>query len=151
MAAGSHQLGRGHWSLLDLLLVGQTKRLKRQGLISYLSLIPAGVGVVLLGLPWSHPAFFAVGPIASMLLGLGGAFFSTTWFTLLQEMIPGDKLGRVISLMMLGPLALLTVSQALGGVLTDALGPATVFLLGGSLALSMSFLPLLVREVREMQ
>jgi MFS family permease len=137
-------------SLLGLLLVGQTKRLKRRGLISYLSLIPAGVGIVLFGLPWSHTAFFVVGPIASAMFGLSGAFFNTNWFTILQEMIPGDKLGRVLSLTMLGSFAAIPISQALGGVLTDRLGPAMLFLLGGSLALSTNFLPLLVRDVREM-
>lgn len=43
------------------------------------------------------------------------------------------------------------VSQALGSVLTDRLGPAMVFLLGSLLALSTNFLPLLVRDVREMK
>ncbi|HLZ55718.1 MAG TPA: MFS transporter [Ktedonosporobacter sp.] len=138
-------------SLLGLGLVGQMKQLKRRGLISYLSLIPAGVGIVLFGLPWSHTAFFIVGAVASALFGLSGAFFNTNWFTILQEMVPGDKLGRVISLTMLGSFAAIPVSQALGGMLTDRLGPAMVFLLGGLLALSINFLPLLVRDVREMQ
>ena len=138
-------------SLLGLGFVGQTKRLKRRGLISYLSLIPAGAGIVLFGLPWSRTAFFVVGPVASAMFGFSGAFFNTNWFTILQEMIPGDKLGRVISLTMLGSLASIPVSQALGGVLTDRLGPAMVFILGGLLALSTNFLPLLVRDVREMK
>ena len=138
-------------SLLGLGLVGQTKRLKRRGLISYLSLIPAGAGIVLFGLPWSHTAFLVVGPVASAMFGFSGAFFNTNWLTMLQEMIPGDKLGRVISLTMLGSLAAIPVSQALGGVLTDRLGPAMVFILGGLLALSTNFLPLLVRDVREMK
>lgn len=138
-------------SLLGLFLVGQTKRLKRRGLISYLSLIPAGIGIVLFGLPWSHTAFFVVGPMAGAMFGLSGAFFNTNWFTILQEMIPGDKLGRVISLTMLGSFAAIPISQAVGGALTDLLGPATVFLLGGWLALSTNLLPLFVRDVREMK
>jgi MFS family permease len=120
-------------------------------LISYLSLLPAGLGIILLGLPWSHAVFLIVGPVASAMFGLSGAFFNTNWFTILQEMIPGDKLGRVISLNMLGSFAAIPLSQALGGMLTDRLGPAMVFLLGGLLALSLNFLPLLVREVREME
>jgi predicted MFS family arabinose efflux permease len=46
---------------------------------------------------------------------------------------------------------LIPVSQALGGVLTDRLGPAMVFILGGLLAFSTNFVPLLVRDVREMK
>jgi MFS family permease len=138
-------------SMLGLWLVGQMKDLKRRGLILYLSLIPAGVGIILFGLPWSTSAFFVVGPLASALFGLSGAFFNTNWFSILQEMIPLNKLGRVISLSMLGTFALIPVSQALGGVLTDRLGPALVFILGGLLAMSINFLPLLVREVRELE
>lgn len=138
-------------SLPGLVLVGQSGRLKRRGLISYLSLIPAGVGIILLGLPWSRPAFFIAGPIAGALFGLSGAFFNTNWFTILQEMVPGNKLGRVISLNMLGSFAMVALAQALSGVLTDQLGPSLVFLLGGLLALCVNGLPLFVREVREMQ
>ena len=138
-------------SLLALVLVGQAKRLKRRGLIAYLSLIPAGAGLVLFGLPWSVPAFVVVGILASAMFGFSVAFFNTTWFTILQEMIPGDKLGRVISLDALGSFALTPLAEAFGGVLTDRVGPAMVFVLGGSLALTTNFLPLLVREVREME
>jgi MFS family permease len=138
-------------SLLALVLVGQAKRLKRRGLIAYLSLMPAGAGLVLFGLPWSVPAFIVVGILASAMFGFSVAFFNTTWFTILQEMIPGDKLGRVISLDALGSFALTPLAEAFGGVLTDHVGPAMVFVLGGSLALTTNFLPLLVREVREME
>lgn len=138
-------------SLLGLGIAGQAKRLKRRGLISYLSLVPAGAGIILFGLPWSHAAFFVIGPLASVMFGFSGAFFNTNWFTILQEMIPGDKLGRVISLTLLGSFALIPISQALTGTLTDRLGAAMVFLLGGLLALSINFLPLFVRDVREMK
>ncbi len=138
-------------SLLGLMLVGQTKHLKRRGLLSYLSLIPSEIGLLMFGLPRSHAAFFIAGPLASAMFGFSIAFFNTIWYTLLQEMIPGDKLGRVISLDMLGSFAFIPVSDALAGVLTDRLGPATVFLLGGSLAFVINVLPLLVREVRELK
>lgn len=52
---------------------------------------------------------------------------------------------------MLGSLAAIPASQALGGVLTDRLGPAMVFILGGLLVLSTNFLPLLVHDMREMK
>src|SRR5215469_1357947 len=130
-------------SLLGLLLVGQMKRIKRRGLILYLSLVPAGIGIVLFGLPWDQPVFFVVGPVASAMFGFSGAFFNTNWFTILQEMIPINKLGRVMSLSMLGSFALIPVSQTLAGVLTDRLGPAIIFLAGGLLALVFNLLPLL--------
>lgn len=138
-------------SLLALVLLGQATRLKRRGLVAYLSLIPSSLGLVMFGLPWSHTAFLLIGPLASAMFGFSVAFFNTIWITIMQEMIPGDKLGRVISLDMLGSFALIPVSDALAGVLTDQLGPAMVFLLGGSFALVTNLLPLLVRQVREMK
>lgn len=138
-------------SLLALVLVGQAKRLKRRGLLSYLSLMPGGIGIILFGLPWSREVFFIVGPLASALFGFSVAFFNTTWFTILQEMIPGDKLGRVVSLDMLGSFDLIPLAQGVGGILTDRLGPPMVFLIGGTMALCVNALPMLVRAVREMQ
>lgn len=138
-------------SLLGLALIGQTRRLKRRGLLAYLSMIPAGIGLVLFGLPWSHTAFLVVGPLASAMFGFSIAYFNTVWFTIMHEMVPGDKLGRVVSLDMLGSFALTPISEALGGVFTDHFGPPMVFLLGGTLSLVTTLFPLIVRDVREMK
>lgn len=95
--------------------------------------------------------FFLIGPLTSATFGFSVAFFNTTWFTILQETIPGNNLGCVISLDMLGSFALIPVSEAFAGVLTERSGPPLVFLLGGALALCMNMIPLLVRDVREMK
>lgn len=138
-------------ALLALVLVGHMTRFHRRGLLSYLLLVPAGMSILMIGLPWSANVFSIVGPIASVIFGFSSTFFNTIWYTILQETIPGDKLGRVVSLDMLGSFALIPVSEALSGILTDQLGPAKVFVIGGSLALCINVLPLLVQDVRKMK
>lgn len=134
-------------SLLALLLVGQAKRLKRRGLFAYLVLLLEGTVLIIFGLPWPHTAFFIIGPMANIMFGFSVAFFNTIWRTILQEMIPSDKLGRVTSLDMLGSFALIPVSEVLGGIFTDRLGAPTVFILGGLLTLLTNSCPLLMRNI----
>ncbi|WP_069803507.1 MFS transporter [Thermogemmatispora onikobensis] len=135
-------------SLLSILLLGVVLRLGRRGLLAYLFLMLSAAGVLAFGL---IPAALALwlAPLASILVGFGLTFFNTVYFTILQEQVPGDKLGRVISLDTIGSLGLAPLGQVLGGILTDRVGAATVFLLFGALALGNCLYPLLVREVRE--
>nr|BBH95139.1 hypothetical protein KTA_33380 [Thermogemmatispora argillosa] len=79
-------------------------------------------------------------PLASILIGFGLTFFNTVYFTILQEQVPGDKLGRVISLDTIGSLGLAPLGQVLGGTLSDRVGAATVFLLFGTLGLGIAFI-----------
>ncbi|WP_376793941.1 MFS transporter, partial [Thermogemmatispora sp.] len=135
-------------SLLGIVLLGAVLRLGRRGLLAYLSLSLSSVGVLSFGL---IPVAWAwwLAPLASLLVGFGLTFFNTVYFTILQEQVPGDKLGRVISLDTFGSLGISPLGQALGGILTDRIGAAAVFLLFGVLGLGGSLSPLLVREVRE--
>lgn len=136
-------------SILAVLLIGQATRMKKRGLLAYLSMTLNSVGLLMFGLPFPRTAAPIIAPLASVLVGFGIAFFNTIYFTILQERIPGDKLGRVISLDTLGSFAMIPVGEALGGILTDHIGPAPVFLFFGAFNVVNSLIPLLVREVRE--
>jgi MFS family permease len=138
-------------SIIALLLVGQATRVKKRGLLSYLSIALCSIGLVIFGLPFPRGAEPFIASLASILVGFGLAFFNTIFFTLLQETIPGDKLGRVISLDTLGSFAMIPLGDALGGILTDRLGPAFVFIFFGLFNLVNALIPLLVREVRELE
>lgn len=138
-------------STLALLLIGQATRLKKRGLTAYLSLILSCAGILLFGLPFPRVAAPIIAPLASILVGFGLAFFNTIWFTVLHETIPSEKLGRVISLDTLGSFAMIPVGEALGGILTDRIGPAMVFIIFGLFNLANVIIPLLVREVRELE
>lgn len=138
-------------SIVALLLIGQATRLKKRGLLSYLSLALTCAGIVLFGLPFPRGAEPLVASLASALVGFGLAFFNTIFFTVLHETVPGDKLGRVISLDTLGSFAMIPVGEALGGILTDRVGPAFVFVFFGLFNLVIVLIPLLVRQVRELE
>ncbi len=138
-------------SILALVLIGQATRLKKRGLLAYLSITVSSAGLLIFGLPFPRAAAPIIAPLASVLVDFGIAFFNTIYFTILQEMIPSDKLGRVISLDTLGSFAMIPVGEALGGLMTDHIGPAAVFVIFGTINVVNSLIPLLVLEVREME
>ena len=138
-------------SIIGLVLIGQATRLKRRGLMSYLALSVSCLGILLFGLPFPRATAPFIAPLAGLLVGFGLAFFNTIFFTVLQETVPSEKLGRVISLDALGSFAMIPIGDFLGGVMTDRLGPATVFIVFGIINLVNVLIPLLVRDVRELQ
>ncbi|HCI82461.1 MAG TPA: MFS transporter [Ktedonobacter sp.] len=138
-------------SMLGLLLVGQATRLRKRGLLSYLSMVVTCLGILILGLPFPRSAAPFIAPLASVLIGFGLSFFNTIFFTVLQEIIPSDKLGRVISLDTLGSFAMIPIGEFIGGVLTDRIGPAIVFVVFGTLNLLSVLIPLLVKDVRNLE
>ena len=138
-------------SIVALLLVGQATRVKKRGLLAYLSLSLSCLGILIFGLPFPRADAPVIASLASMMVGFGLAFFNTIWFTVLHETIPSEKLGRVISLDTLGSFAMIPVGEAVGGILTDRLGPAKVFIVFGLFNLVNVLIPLLVRDVRELE
>jgi MFS family permease len=89
--------------------------------------------------------------LAGLMIGFGLAFYNTIWYTIIQEMVPSEKLGRVLSIDTLGSMAMTPFAQGVGGIVVDSIGPAMVCILGGSLGLITAIAPLFVREIREMQ
>jgi MFS family permease len=138
-------------SILGLVLVAQASKLKRRGLLAYISILVSSMGIIMFGLPFPRAAAPLIAPIASALVGFGIACYNTIWYTVLQEMIPGDKLGRVISIDSLGSFAMIPVAEAFGGVATDHIGPALVCVLGGLLNIVLILAALLVREIRKLE
>jgi MFS family permease len=138
-------------SIVALLLIGQATRFKKRGLLAYLALALPSIGLVLFGLPLPRSEAPIIASLASMLVGFGLAFFNTIYFTILHETIPSNKLGRVISLDALGSFAMVPVGEGLGGILTDHIGPAQVFLVFGLLNLVLNLFPLLFKDVRQIE
>jgi len=69
----------------------------------------------------------------------------------LHETIPSDKLGRVISIDTLGSFAMIPVGEVVGGIMTDRIGPAMVFIVFGIVNLVIVLIPLFVRDVRALE
>jgi len=138
-------------AVLALFFVGRATHLKKRGLLSYLALGLSCIGILVLGLPFSRAAAPFIAPLASILVGFGLAAFNTIFFTVLHETIPSDKLGRVISIDTLGSFAMIPVGEAVGGIMTDRVGPAMVFIVFGIINLVIVLIPLFVHDVRALE
>ncbi|HLF73809.1 MAG TPA: MFS transporter [Anaerolineales bacterium] len=112
--------------VVGMVWLGQYVRLRRRGLLGYLSVIVTGI--VLLPFAFKLPALVLV---ASMFIGgLSMSVFSLIWTHTLQEMVPAEVLGRVYSIDALGSFVLLPVGFSLAGWATDRFGAPAVFLIG---------------------
>jgi hypothetical protein len=81
-------------------------------------------------------------------LGIGGACFDVIWHTVMQELVPSEYLGRVLSLDMLGSFCMIPLGLALAGGLAGVLGAGTILILGGSITAGLALMALSVREIR---
>jgi hypothetical protein len=110
------------------------------------SSIIGGVAVMVIGLTTSLP----IGWSAAFVNGAALAVFGLIWTNTLQEMVPRDMLGRVVSVDMLGSFVLLPIGYALTGWLADQIGPAPVFVIGGALTVALMALGLAHPAIRHL-
>jgi MFS family permease len=89
---------------------------------AYISILVSAVGMIIFGLPFPPSLAPAIAPIASGLAGIGLSCFNTIWFTLLQEKVPDEKLGRVFSLDTSGSFAMIPMADPLAASLPTILG-----------------------------
>ncbi len=127
-----------------IVALGQATRLGRRGLRVYGAWLLVCAAMILLGLPIP----FAVACLAVALAGAGIATLGLVWTNTLQELVPPERLGRVLSVDALGSDALASVGYGLAGVAADRLGAAPVFVLGGIVSAAIIALGLLHRSVR---
>ena len=133
-------------SVAAAVFLGRYHRLRRRGLLLYGAFLMMGGMLVLFGLAPSLPG--VVG--AALVFGVGISLGSQVWTNTLQEMVPQEKLGRVTSIDALGSFVFLPVGFAVAGLLVERIGPASVFILGGSLVIGLSLAMLLVPSIRNL-
>jgi MFS family permease len=74
----------------------------------------------------------------------GVTYANIVWFSALQERVPGELLGRVMSLDLLFGIALGPVGFFLGGIGSDSIGPRATLVVGGLVAVAtgvVAFVP----------
>jgi hypothetical protein len=86
----------------------------------------------------------------AMIYGMSFAVGGLVWTNTLQAMVPPERLGRVSSIDALGSFVLMPAGFALAGRLTDVLGPAQVFILGGVATIGLVVLGLLHPAIRRL-
>jgi MFS family permease len=131
-------------SVLAAFLLGQFKRLRHRGFLTYGAWLLASLMLLVVGLPlsmvWVSLAFLIQGA-AFEVLGLA-------WLNSLQDLVPADLLGRVSSIDYLVSFALMPIGYGLAGIAADHLGASQVFVIGGAIAASVIVLGLLHPDIR---
>ena len=133
-------------SVAAAVFLGRYHRLRRRGLLLYGAETVMGCMLVLFGLSPTLPGVV----IAALIFGVGISLGGMVWTNTVQEMVPQEKLGRVTSIDALGSFVFLPVGFALAGLLVERIGPASVFVLGGSLVIALSLAILLVPSIRNL-
>jgi MFS family permease len=87
---------------------------------------------------------------AAFVYGVGISTGSLVWTNTLQEMVPPERLGRVSSIDALGSFVFLPLGFAFAGLLTERIGPADVFVVGGTLVVLLAVGMLLVPSIRRL-
>ncbi len=140
----------GIGAMAGAIFVGQLP-LRRRGIIAFFGYILAGLALVAFSIPLPRASAPFIAIPAAFAVGFGMYVMHTIWATLLYELVPNEKLGRVASVDLLGSLGLLPLGYVLAGLLSDHFGPAAVFLCGGLLMVILNSIPLFLRDIRELQ
>ena len=131
-------------AIVGALWWGRFARIRRRGLLTYGAGIVSGLAIMVCGCPIS-----IVGVVLAMFIeGVCVATFGLIWMNTLQELVPHDRLGRVSSIDMLGSYVLLPIGYGLTGWVTDQIGAAMMFALGGAMGAGLIALGLLHPQVR---
>jgi len=133
-------------SVIATLGVSRFTIMRRRGLVAYSALIISGFMTLGFGLsvPLTGIFFF------SLALGASISVFTLIWINLLQDLVPRELLGRVVSIDNLGSYAFLPLSYGITGWATDRFGAAMVFIIGGAATAALPALGLAHRAVRRL-
>jgi DHA3 family tetracycline resistance protein-like MFS transporter len=137
-------------AILATLIVGQLRRIHHRGIVAYSALVVSSLAMMAFALPVPHDLVPVVALGAFALDGAGIGCFEIIWVTVLQEMIPSEKLGRVSSVDFVGSFLFQPFGLAAIGFLTDAAPTQWIFLGCGALSLLLNASGFLVRGIREL-
>jgi MFS family permease len=133
-------------SVVGTLAISRSANLRRRGVVAYGALIVSGLATLLFGFSNSIISLF----IFSLILGAMVSVFTLIWINTLQDLVPRELLGRVVSIDNLGSYAFLPLSYGVTGWATDRIGAAKVFIIGGALTAALPALGLAHRAVRRL-
>ena len=133
-------------AVITALIMGNWKKLRKRGLVAYLSWFAIGIMLVLLGAQKNLIASL----IFAAIIGAAATSFGLIWTNSMQELVPHDLLGRVSSIDYLGSYVLLPIGYAVAGWATDRYSPALVFIVGGAVTAILALAALLHPAIRKM-
>jgi len=133
-------------SVLAALGLGWLGRPRRRGIIAYAGIVVGGLALASFGV--SHTILQVA--IAAVVLGGGVSVFDTVWHATLQELVPGDALGRVSSIDLLGSFGLLPIGYLAAGMVVAMAGPSTTLIAAGLVLAAVAVVGLLLRSIRSL-
>lgn len=133
-------------SVIGAVWLGSLTRIRRRGLLTYLSMMISGLLMALCGISLSIATLTA----AFLLYGVCSAVCGLIWTNTLQELVPRDLLGRVSSIDALGSFVLLPIGYGIAGWATDLVGAPLVFLISGLATAALTLLGLLHPAIRNL-
>ena len=143
-------------AIIASLVVGAMRTMRHRGIVAYGWIFLGSLALVTLGVPAllfaqvrdSHLIVIPAAVAACATIGAGLGVFAVIYLTVLQALVPQDKLGRVSSIDWLGSLALEPVGLAVIGILTDRWGPAPVLVFAGVMNATLCLVALSFHGVR---
>jgi len=141
----------GIGALIAIPLSASLGRMHKRGMMIYVVMMIASLGLILFGLPLPRFMMPFIACIGMVLVNLGLAIGSIIWITLMQELVPEDKLGRVSSIDQLGAYGLWPVGFAIAGLVADHFSPSLVFIGAGILNLALYGAALCKRDIRRVE
>lgn len=135
----------GGGALVGAILGGTLPTPRRLGVVAMSSIAVAGAGLGLFGIVSN----LWVGVAAAIIMGLMVGYTNVVTISWLQKRTPAEKMGRVMSLVMLGSFGLGPISNFVAGTLVDN-HLTLMFGVAGGLLVIMSLASLFKREVRYM-
>jgi MFS family permease len=137
----------GLGAIVAALIFGSKTKWPHRGLLAYGSVLLSGVALLLL--PFTSSAVILA--LLMAVEGFGLMIFGLIWETSLQELVPAEAFGRVVSLDLLGSFALLPVSYFLIGLIADGIGGITTITLFASIGIAIVASVLCVPAIRRFQ
>lgn len=137
----------GGASVLTALAIGQYGRVPRRGLVAYGGIFSAGLGLLLLG-GMAQTTWLILGLLGMVLVGLGTIVFTVIWDTTVQEMIPHEVLGRVVSIDYFVSFALLPLTYTATGTALQYIPVTSVFIIGATITMFLSGLLMTTHTIR---
>ncbi|MBV9823032.1 MAG: MFS transporter [Actinobacteria bacterium] len=144
--AGSFGLGlvyaaSGVGGALSSLWARRRREPRRPLAAMWIAMTVGSAAVCLLG---GSPALWLAVLFSAVMWG-GVTYANIVWFSALQERVPGELLGRVMSLDLLFGIALGPVGFFLGGIGSDSIGPRATLVAGGLVAVATGAVALVPR------
>jgi MFS family permease len=131
--------------VIGTVIFGQTNPRRHRVVLTYVAWALNDVCTIFFALSHMYEVALALVVVRGALIAYGIAI----WETVLMELVPENRLSRVISLDFFGSLGLTPIGYALAAVLVGVFSPAAILVAGASIAMVLWLAPLSLRSVRE--